>query len=97
MVQQLSVSIKVTEPSAPRFNPHPPGQIQQGSGTAAILDFLRQHPDKWHTRAQIIFGTRRSQKSCDWGIAFLVQQGLVRAVQDASRNPRYRRFRYAGK
>lgn len=97
MVQQLQVAAKAIEPSAPRYNPHPPGQIQEGSGTDAVLQFLKQAPDKWHTRSQIIFGTGRSPKAIDWAIAFLIQQKLIRAVQDSTRNPRYRRFRYAGK
>jgi hypothetical protein len=97
VVQQLSVSFSTTQPQAPRFNPRPPGQIQDGSGTHAILEYMRTHPDKWMTRNQIIIGTGRSGKSVDWGISFLVQQKLIRRVQDGSRNPRWNRYRYVGK
>jgi hypothetical protein len=97
LVQQLQVSVSTAQARPPRFNPRPPGQIQDGSGTHAILEYLRANPDRWMTRCQIIEGTGRSQKSCDWGLAFLIQQGIVRAVQDSTRNPRYRRFKYSGK
>jgi hypothetical protein len=97
MIWQAVVQQVLTQtapaPTPPRFNPHPPGQIQAGSGTDAVLKFLAQAPDRWHTRSQIILRTGRSGKAIDWAISFLIQQQLIRAVQDATRNPRYRRFR----
>jgi len=97
LVQQLHLSATTTTVKPTRFNPRPPGQIQDGSGTHVILEYLRANPDRWHTRFQIIEATGRSPKAIDWGLSFLTQQGLVRAVQDSTRNVRYRRFRYAGK
>lgn len=94
MVQQLSVSSTARPEPPPRYNPHPPGQIQEGSGTHVVLQFLQAHQDKWHTRSQVIFATGRSGKSIDWALAFLLQQKLIRAIQDPTRNPRWRRFRY---
>lgn len=95
-MQQMAL-IPAPEPHHPRYNPRPPGLIQPGSGTDAVLQFMAAQPDKWMTRSQIIFGTDRSAKAIDWAISFLVHQGYVRAVQDSIRNPRYRKFRYVGK
>ena len=78
-----------------QFNPVPPGSIRAGSATEAVLAWItaparRNH---WHTRGQILAGTNRSEKSVNWALLHLLQQGYIECVPDGTRNPHYRRYK----
>jgi hypothetical protein len=81
----------------PAFNPRPPGMIQPGSTTEAVLAYLRAVPDtRWLNRAQLVIATRRSNKSVDWALQFLRQHGLVECIPDGERprvGAQYLRYR----
>lgn len=76
-----------------RFNPKPRGVVQHGSATDAVLRFLTERSGVFFTHAQIVAHTSRTVKAVDWALIFLRDQGLIEAVPDAQRNPRYRRYR----
>lgn len=77
----------------PRFNPRPPGVLQEGGAAKAMLSFLRQHPQRFFTFAQIANGTGRTPKSLDWACIFLRSLGYVECARDDGRNSRYLRYR----
>lgn len=79
----------------PRHSPHNVGVIVKGSATDVVLTLLQERPLAWMTHAQIMVHTRRSTKSVCWACLYLTSRGLVESVPDASRNPRYRRYRLA--
>lgn len=76
------------------YNPKPPGQIQPGSSTEAVLCFLRTRPGQWFSRWQIIQATQRANVSVNHALTFLVAIGTVRTALDGQRNPRYLRYSF---
>lgn len=78
----------------PRYNPRPPGVIRDGSATAAVLEFLSQHPRRYFTHCEILSATQRTPKSVDWALIFLRSQGLIVHTADEARNSRYKRYRF---
>lgn len=92
LISQL-MACAVSQPPAPRkrFNPRPPGVIQRGSATDAVLAFLRES-GRFHTMAQIMWKTGRSHSAVSWALIRLRAWGLVRTIGDTSRNSRYLRY-----
>lgn len=84
----------VAEPAPPHYNPRPQGVIRDGSATQAVLDWLvSRKPGQWWTRGQIMLGTGRSEKACNWALLYLRSQGHIECIPDEARNPQYRRYR----
>jgi len=79
----------------PRFNPRPPGVLQEGGGAKAVLSFLQQYPERYFTFSQIVTHTKRTPKSLDWACIFLRSLGYVECVRGDDRNPKYLRYRVA--
>ena len=77
----------------PRYSPHNTGVIVKGSATDAVLLLLQERPLAWLTHAQIMASTGRNTKAVCWACLYLTSRGLVESGPDASRNPRYRRYR----
>lgn len=77
----------------PRFNPRPAGVIQEGSASAALLAVLKAHPNKFFTHGGLMAVTGRSHAAVSWGLKYLRDQGLVKTINDGSRNPKWFRYR----
>jgi len=75
-------------------NPNPPGTIQPGSATDAVLAYLRtvRHQGRWLARCQVIIATGRSEKAVNWALLFLRAHGLVETASDDRRSG-YLRYR----
>ncbi len=86
-------AMKVGTPNLVRFNPRPPGVIQPGSASEAVLQVLREQPGRFFTCQQLIEKTRKSHAAVSWACIYLRDQGLVQAVSDGARNPRFLRYR----
>ena len=93
LLTQLQTIANAHAPKPPvRFNPRPPGVIQPGSASDAVLKFLHASPGMW-TEAQIRWATRRGHSSVSWGLLYLSKKGLIESRLDPARNSRYRRYR----
>lgn len=92
MAMQL-VRYASVQPVKKGFNPRPPGQIQPGSATDAVLTYLRSNPERWHTRAAVIRETGRTAKAVDWALLYLRSQSLVVCLASDARNSRYLIYR----
>jgi len=80
----------------PRSNPRPPGVIQPGSATAAVLEFLRQHPRRYFRRDQIVLATGRTERAVDWALLFLRAHEHVKTGKEVPpQNTRYLRYTIA--
>lgn len=77
----------------PRYNPHPPGVIWQGSASDAVLSYLEAHPGRWSTSAELIVSTGRTHAAVSWALVYLRSLGAIEAATDAARNPRYLKYR----
>lgn len=86
-------AMKVDPPNLVRFNPRPPGVIQPGSASEAVLKVLNEQPGRFYTCQQLIEKTGKSHAAVSWACIYLRDQGLVRAVSDGARNPRFLRYR----
>ena len=86
-------AMKVDPPNLVRFNPKPPGVIQPGSATDAVLAILREHRGRFFTAGELIEATGRSHAATSWALMYLRAQGLIEAVEDSARNPRFLRYR----
>lgn len=84
-----------TETARAGFNPRPPGVLQAGSATRAVLAFLRERPGVYFSCNQLLLAVARSPKSVDWALRMLRSLDCVEVRRDESRNPRY--FRYCFK
>ena len=91
MLQQIVAGAKRQEPPK-RFNPRPPGVIQEGSATEAVLSFLTESPGL-KTEAQIVWATKRTHSAVSWALLRLRSWHKIDAVEDPSRNSRYFRYR----
>ena len=91
MVDQL-LALK-REPAKVRFNPRPPGVIQPGSASEAVLHILRSNPGRFYVCKQLIKETGRTHAAVSFALLYLRDQGLIEAFPDAARNPRYMRYR----
>ena len=85
-------NIPAQEEKSPRFNPRPPGVIQSGSASDAVLKFLRAQVG-FRSEAQILWVTGRSHSAVSWSLLYLIGQGLVEARSDPLRNARYKKYR----
>lgn len=81
------------ERTRPHFNPRPPGVIQPGSATEAVLALLRAYPNQFFDREAIVHLTGRSGKSVDWALRFLRELGHVQVAID-QRSRRYHRYKF---
>ena len=80
-------------PPRMRFNPRPPGVIQPGSTSEAVLQILGASPGRFFTCEQLIQATGRSHAAVSFALMYLRDQGRIEAFPDAARNPRYYRYR----
>lgn len=94
MVDRIT-AIEEPATAAPRYNPRPPGVIQPGSASEAVLGVLRGNPGRFFTAQQLIRGTGRSHAAVSFALLYLRDKGMIQAFPDAARNPRYRRYRVA--
>jgi len=78
----LNQLTRSSEARPQRFNPRPPGILQSGSATNAVLDFLAARPGRFMTTAQIIWGTGRTNKSVDWGLRMLRSLNMLELRRD---------------
>lgn len=87
----------VADPAANmhRFNPKPPGSIQPGSATEALIGFMSRHPNTFFTHAELLRATGRTTKAMAWALIFLRELGAIEVAPDESRNPRFLRYRIA--
>ena len=86
-------AMKVDPPNLVRFNPRPPGVIQPGSASEAVLKVLNEQPGRFYTCQQLMQKTGKSHAAVSWACIYLRDQGLVQAVSDGARNPRFLRYR----
>ena len=92
MVDQL-LALKFDEPAKARFNPRPPGVIQPGSASEAVLQILSASPGRFFTCKQLIRATGRTHAAVSFALLYLRDKGRIEAFPDAKRNPRYYRYR----
>jgi hypothetical protein len=90
-LNQLTSESKAVPPRQ-QYNPRPPGILQSGSATNAVLNLLASTPGRYMTTAQIIWGTGRTNKSVDWGLRMLRSMNLLDLRRDdkSARNWQYR-------
>lgn len=88
-------AMKADAPRPVRFNPRPPGVIQPGSASEAVLKVLNEQPGRLYTCQQLIEKTGRSHAAVSWACIYLRDQGLIEAVVDGARNHRWLRYRIA--
>lgn len=93
-VNQLT-NIQPVERKVPKFNPRPPGVIQAGSASEAVLQILRSSPQVFFTHGRLMELTGRSHAAISWALKFLREQDLVKTIQDGARDERW--LRYAAK
>lgn len=82
MAQQLA---DMAKPAIRRaFNPHPPGEILQGSCTEAVNSLLESMYPRWLTRSQIVSATGRPGKQVSWALHYLriLKRIEIRESQD---------------
>ena len=92
MVDQL-LALKFDEPAKARFNPRPPGVIQPGSASEAVLQILSASPGRFFTCKQLIRATGRTHAAVSFALLYLRDKGRIEAFPDAKRNQRYYRYR----
>lgn len=72
LVHALTTSSLAVAPlEKSRFNPRPKNSVLPGGATAAVLAVLRANPDRWMSRASLLWRLRndgRSEKSLDWAL-----------------------------
>lgn len=83
-------AMKLTEP---RYNPRPAGVIREGSASHAILAYMHTRPARFVSNAELIHGTGRTHAAVSWALVYLRSLGVIEAVADEARNPRYNRYR----
>lgn len=71
-------------------NPFPRG-IREGSATELILEALKTAHPRWMEHWELMQITGRSRGAISWGMRYLGERGLVRAIK-SSRNPQYLRY-----
>ena len=91
-LQWQLLALPALEQKSERFNPRPPGVIQSGSASDAVLKFLRAQVG-FRSEAQILWVTGRTHSAASWSLLYLIGQGLVEARSDPLRNARYKKYR----
>jgi len=89
--QMEAYGLQQTKPA--RYNPRPPGVIQPGSASEAVLRILRSNPGRFYVCEQLIKETGRTHAAVSFALLYLRDQELIDAFPDAARNPRYMRYR----
>lgn len=89
--QMEACGLQQTQPE--RYNPRPPGVIQPGSASEAVLQILSASPGRFFTCEQLIRATGRTHAAVSLALMYLRDQGRIEAFPDAARNPRYMRYR----
>ena len=81
-LQLLSYPVASSAPSLRQAipNPRPPGAIQPGSVSDAVLRHLRQQPLRWHRTNEIVRAVGRSQKTVSWALHYLKALGHIEAT-----------------
>lgn len=94
MVKQIeAINVTSARPPLMRFNPRPPGVIQPGSASEAVLQILSASPGRFFTCKQLIRATGRTHAAVSFALLYLRDQGRIEGFPDSSRNPRYYRYR----
>lgn len=92
-----AADLPCTSPPVPaRGNPRPPGVLQPGSAADAALSVLLEF-DGFVPCQHIVRRTERSYGAVTWALSYLIRQGLLDAVSDDGRNPRYLKYRLTEK
>ncbi len=97
LTQQLvSYPVAMSAPSLRQAipNPRPPGAIQPGSVSDAVLRHLRQHPTRWHRTAEIVRAVGRSQKTVSWALHYLRTLGHIETTPCGGLSTPCRYLRY---
>ena len=89
--QMEAYSLQQTKPA--RYNPRPPGVIQPGGASEAVLQILSATPGRFFTAQQLIQATGRSHAAVSFALLYLRDQGRIEAFPDTARNPRFLRYR----
>lgn len=95
-VTQLANAQRV-ERNVPKFNPRPPGVIQAGSASEAVLQVLRANPKTFYEHGRLMAITGQSHSAVSWALKYLREQGLVKTIGDTSRNVRWLRYQSQGR
>lgn len=92
IVSQVT-NVAYAEKQPEKFNPRPQGVIVNGSGSDVVLEFLRRD-FKYRTRAEIVAALKEriNEHRIEWGLIYLRRNGLIKWIEDASRNSRYGRY-----
>ena len=90
--QMEAYSLQVKQPTV-RYNPRPPGVIQPGSASEAVLHILRSNPGRFYVCEHLIKETGRTHAAVSFALLYLRDQGRIEAFPDAARNPRFLRYR----
>jgi hypothetical protein len=88
-----AINVTSARPPLMRFNPRPPGVIQPGSTSEAVLQILGSSPGRFFTAQQLIQETGRTHAAVSFALLYLRDQGRIEAYPDAARNPRFLRYR----
>lgn len=75
-----------------RHNPRPAGVIRDCSATQAVQTVLQMRQGVFFRHGDLVYLTGRSTKAVCFALRYLQGQGVVRAVPDLIRNPRYLRY-----
>ena len=89
--QMEAYSLQQTKPA--RYNPRPPGVIQPGGTSEAVLRILAENPGRFFTAQQLIRGTGRTHAAVSFALLYLRDKGRIEGFPDATRNTRYYRYR----
>lgn len=85
---QLANASRVERPAL-KFNPRPPGVIQSGSASEAVVRVLRARPGTYFNHGQLMKLTGRSHGAISWALKFLVHQGHITTIKDGARDDRW--------
>lgn len=80
-----------------RFQPRPPGVIQPGSATDAILSVLLNTRDRYLPTTELLRRTDRSRVAISLSLIYLKENAFIEAIADDGRNCRYMRYRLSEK
>ncbi len=95
MVNQLQSLAENRQNKAKRYNPHPPGVLQEGGTSAIVLDFLKINQPRLFTAGQLIHAVGRSHAAVSFALLYLRSQGLICSTERCDRrNTRYLKYRY---
>lgn len=81
----------------PRYNPRPPGVIQAGSASHAVVEYLTKFSttQRYFTAGELMRVTNRTHAAVSWALIYLCAQGIVESKpldvpQVSSRYKKYR-------